>query len=147
MELHPIRAYPEIAKVLQSKENRTILYENTLKAAHAEALLFTREEYVRSLETQLDDICLRYSSGYLTNPDILAQINLFIAEKVLADLRTVSKSRTPNPIEAVAEESTVRVVRRKEVRVKSRDIVPFDQTTAFDEATVPQTPRSLLGYP
>jgi hypothetical protein len=141
------RAYPELSQVIKSKENRTILFENTLKAAHAEALLFTREEFISSLEKQIEDVLLRYSKGYLTNPDILSQVNLFVAEKVLSDLRILSNSRIPNPVESVTEESTLRVVRRKEVRVKTRDFPQYDQTTAFDEATVPQTPRSLLGYP
>lgn len=142
-----MRVYPEVSEVLKSKDNRTILFENTLKAAHAEALLFTRDEFVKSLETHVQECAQKYSGGSLTNPDGLAQANLYIAEKVLSDLRLVSNSRIPNPIEAVTQESTVRVVRRKEVRVKSREIPPYEPTSAFDEATVPQTPRSLLGYP
>lgn len=141
-----MRLYPEVADVLKSKDNRTILFENTLKAAHAEALLFTHGEFVKSLETHIQACAQKYS-GSLTNPEGLAQANLLIAEKVLCDLRLVSNSRIPNPIEAVTQESTVRVVRRKEVRVKPREIPPYEPTSAFDEATVPQTPRSLLGYP
>ena len=143
--MQPVRLYPQVEDVLKSKDNRTILFENTLKAAHAEALLFTREEFVRSLETHIQAIAHKYP-GSLTNPEGLAQANLLIAEKVLSDLRTVSHARIPNPVEAVVDESTVRVVRRKEVRVKSREIPPYE-SSAFDEATVPQTPRTLLGYP
>jgi hypothetical protein len=134
-------------EVLNSENNKKILYKNTLKAANSEHLIFSREEFESELGKQLN-LASEMENAVLTSPEPLATVNLFTLEKTLHALRLLSKERIPNPADSHASEETVRTVRRREVSVHERTMRPIeDDVNVFSAPEKKQTPRSLLGYP
>lgn len=140
--------YARFDHVLTSEKNIKILCEAIIALGKSKHMVFTEAEANLAVEANLKQCIEQNVSGsrYLTNADALFTTNQYIIAKALNDLKEKT-SNVPLAVTIAPENSTIQVIRRREVHVNDRAFQhqEGEGDSSFHSEARKMTPRELLG--